>query len=104
MSGPGLDSAQREALRASWDRFVDELEPLRPELFRLALRLAGNAFDAEDLVHDALLRAFGSLGFASGEIRSPRAYLCRVLTNLWIDECRRARRGRRRSPSPCWPG
>ena len=26
-----------------------------------------------------------------GNLRSPRAYLLRILTNLWIDECRRAR-------------
>ena len=89
MADPIIDAELSDGVSAHWERFIDEIEPLRPDLFRLALRLSGNAFDAEDLVHDALLRAFGSLGFAYGNLRSPRAYLFRILTNLWIDECRR---------------
>lgn len=75
----------------AWLEFVDRVEPLRPDLFRFCLRLTRNPFDAEDLVHDGMLRAFGSLGGANGEIRSPKSFLFRILTNLWIDELRRSR-------------
>jgi len=76
---------------AAWPRFIDVTEPIRPELFRFALKLTRNPFDAEDLVHDALLKAFASLAFQYGRIKSPRSYLFRTLSNLWIDEMRRAR-------------
>jgi RNA polymerase sigma-70 factor (ECF subfamily) len=78
-------------VREAWVSFVDTIEPLRPDLFRFCLRLTGNPFDAEDLVHDGMLRAFGTLGLGGEEIRRPRAFLFRVLTNLWIDELRRVR-------------
>ena len=84
-----IDTALSERVAESWERFIELAEPLRPELFRFALRLTRNAFDAEDLVHDGLLRAFGTP--ASGRIRNPRAYLFRILSNLWIDELRRSR-------------
>ncbi len=63
----------------------------RPSSGSSGYRLSGNAFDAEDLVQDGLLRAFGALAMHRGNLRNPRAYLLRILTNLWIDECRRAR-------------
>jgi RNA polymerase sigma-70 factor (ECF subfamily) len=46
-------------------------------------------WDAEDLVQETLLRAFGTLGEINHQIRSPRAYLLRTATNLWIDTLRR---------------
>lgn len=91
MSETILDPSTTEPLREAWDRFIDQVEPLRPDLFRFGLRLTGNPFDAEDLVHDGLMRAFTTLGRVRGDIRSPRAYLLRILTNLWIDELRRSR-------------
>lgn len=81
----------KEGVRDGWARFIDEVEPFRPDLFLYGRRLTGNAFDAEDLVHDALLRAFGTLGMGDQPVRHPRAYLFRILTNLWIDELRRFR-------------
>ena len=64
----------------AWLRFVDTIEPLRPDLFRFALRLAGNPFDAEDLVHEGMLRAFGTFGREREAIRNPRSFLFRILT------------------------
>jgi RNA polymerase sigma-70 factor (ECF subfamily) len=79
----------REDLRRAWHRYVDMLVPLRPALHGYCRRLAGNVWDAEDLVQDTLLRAFGHLGFINHTIRNPRAYLLRTATNVWIDELRR---------------
>jgi DNA-directed RNA polymerase specialized sigma24 family protein len=52
----------------TWQHFLDTVEPLRTDLFRFALSLAGNPFDAEDLVHDGMLRAFGTFGLNREEI------------------------------------
>lgn len=79
-------------LRATWHRYVDMLVPLRPALHGYCRRLVGNIWDAEDLVQETLLRAFGQWGVTAPEIRDPRAYLLRTATNIWIDTLRRRRR------------
>ena len=84
-------------LRRLWFQFLDAVEPARPKLHAFALRLTGSIFDAEDLVQETLVRAFGAIGqgdLAAG--RSPlsnaRAYLSRIAANLWIDAQRREAR------------
>lgn len=78
-----------DALRAGWHRFVDEVAPLRPILHGYCCKLTGNLFDAEDLVQDTLLRAFGQWGVTKPAIRNPKAYLLRTATHVWIDTLRR---------------
>lgn len=73
----------------AWHRYIDRLVPLRPALYGYCRRLTGNVWDAEDLVQDTLLRAFGRWGVTYPEIRDPRAYLLRTATNVWIDSLRR---------------
>jgi RNA polymerase sigma-70 factor, ECF subfamily len=84
--------ALRDDLRTAWHRYVDALAPLRPALHGYCRRLAGNVWDAEDLVQDTLLRAFGQWGVTAPPIRNPRAYLLRTVTNVWIDTLRRRER------------
>lgn len=84
-----LPSALRDELRAAWHRYVDLTAPLRPALHGYCRGLAGNLWDAEDLVQETLLKAFATLGSIHHEIESPRAYLLRVASNLWIDAARR---------------
>lgn len=84
----GIFSVQAD-LRQPWRRFIDELAPHRPQLLRFCCRLAGNLWDGEDLLQDALARVFTQLGRAHAEITDPRAYLCRTAANLWIDRYRR---------------
>jgi RNA polymerase sigma-70 factor (ECF subfamily) len=91
MTQPELPDALRDDVRAAWHRYVDALAPLRPALHGYCRRLAGNLWDAEDLVQDTLLRAFGQWGVTS-PIRNPRAYLLRTATNVWIDRLRRRER------------
>src|SRR2546430_16451016 len=79
----------RGDLRTAWHRYVDMLVPLRPALYGYCRRLTGNVWDAEDLVQDTLLRAFGRWGVTYPEIRDLRAYLLRTATNVWIDMLRR---------------
>jgi RNA polymerase sigma-70 factor (ECF subfamily) len=89
MADPELPDAMRDELRAAWHRYLDLLAPLRPGLFAYCRRLTGDVWDAEDLVQDTLLRAFGVLGRLHQEIRNPRAYVLRTATHLWIDALRR---------------
>jgi RNA polymerase sigma-70 factor (ECF subfamily) len=84
-------------LRTGWHHFVDALVPLRPALYGYCRRLAGSLWDAEDLVQETLLRAFGQWGVTNGGIRNPKAYLLRTATNVWIDTLRRRRR---EAPAP----
>jgi len=89
MAEPESPDAMRDELRAAWHRYVDLLAPLRPDLHRYCRRLTGNVWDAEDLVQDTLLRAFGQLGLIHHRIQSPLAYLLRTASHAWIDRARR---------------
>ena len=92
MSGAETPDALRDELRSAWYRYLDLIAPLRPALHAYCRRLTRTLWDAEDLVQDTLLRAFGHLGFINHTIRNPRAYLLRTATNVWIDELRRRER------------
>lgn len=82
-------TAQEQAQEA-WRRFIDDLAPLRPDLFRYCCGLTGNVWDGEDLVQDVLARTFAQLGKVNAPLTHPRAYMIRAATNLWIDRVRRA--------------
>jgi RNA polymerase sigma-70 factor, ECF subfamily len=82
-------------VRTPWRRYLDALEPLRPDLHRYCCALTGNLWDGEDLVQDTLLRVFSLLGKMDADLTQPRAYLIRTASNLWIDRMRRAARERR---------
>jgi RNA polymerase sigma-70 factor (ECF subfamily) len=55
------------------------VEPEIPILLRVARSLTGNSADAEDLVQETLIKAFGALGNFDGA--SPRAWLLTILRN-----------------------
>lgn len=81
-------------IRPSWRTFIDDIAPLRPELLRYCSALTGNVWDGEDLLQDVLIRVFALLGKINADISSPRAYIIRAATNLWIDRLRRDRLAR----------
>src|SRR5262245_36263291 len=83
--------AMQEEAQGAWRRFIDEVAPLRPALFRYCCGLTGNVWDGEDLAQDVLLRVFGNLGKINAPLTQPRAYLIRAATSLWIDRLRRLR-------------
>jgi RNA polymerase sigma-70 factor (ECF subfamily) len=88
---PGDVQKLSDDVKASWHRFLDAFEPIRPELYRYCRHLTHSPWDAEDLAQDALTRAFVTLGTLFGELPNPRAWIFRVASNLWIDRARRAR-------------
>jgi RNA polymerase sigma-70 factor (ECF subfamily) len=72
------------------DRFANEALPYRRQLYRIALRLTGNAADAEDLVQETYAKACaGYDGFAPGT--NLRAWLCRIEANTFYAACRASR-------------
>ena len=61
-------------------------------LFSIAYRMLGSVMDAEDCVQETFLRWHTACEQGEAEaIRSPRSYLCTVLTRLCIDVLRSAR-------------
>lgn len=79
------DEARR--LRQQYD---ERVAPHREGLWRYCLKLTGNPWDAEDLVQETLLKAFGRLSFHWQPLNL-RAYLFRMASNAWIDAWRRVR-------------
>jgi RNA polymerase sigma factor (sigma-70 family) len=72
-------------------RFSSVVEPHLDALFRAAYRLTRNRADAEDLVQNTCVRAYGRLN----ELRDAgpvKSWLLRVMHNLFVDDMRRARR------------
>ena len=78
----------REALtgKARFDYFV---VPEIDVMFRVARSITGHAAEAEDLVQDALLRAYRSIDNFDG--KHPRAWLLTIVRNTNINRNRRQR-------------
>ena len=70
------------------------LAALRPRLHRYCARMTGSAIDGEDVVQDALMKAFEALP-QSGSIEHLEAWLVRIAHNAALDFLRR--RARRNS-------
>jgi RNA polymerase sigma-70 factor (ECF subfamily) len=73
---------------AKFERYVT---PLTPKIFRSACRLTKDRQDAEDLVQEAMLRAFVGIG-SLREGSNENAWLFRILHNTWIDQHRKKQR------------
>lgn len=94
MTDRSFDHEGARAMRTHWFRYLDTVEPIRPELHAYCHKLTRNIWDAEDLVQDTLLKGFGmtARGDFHGEtspVRNIKAYLFRTATNGWLDVQRR---------------
>jgi len=68
-------------------QFEDEALPHMDALLRTALRMTKNSSDAEDLVQEAMTKAYRSWDkFKSGT--NCRAWLFKIMTNMFINEYR----------------
>ena len=75
-----------------WEQGLDELVRTRgPALVGYAYLLCGDRREAEDLVQDALVKAF-SRGRSGIEAASIEGYVRRTLLNTYVDGFRRRRR------------
>lgn len=73
------------------DRFMELVDELRPELHRYCARMTGSVFDGEDVVQDALAKAY----YALGQMREPpnlKPWLFRIAHNTAMDFLKRYER------------
>ena len=89
MSAPNAEpaSAPAELGVPTWDQIVADHST---RVYRLAYRLTGNAYDAEDLTQEVFVRVFRSLHtYTPGTFEG---WLHRITTNLFLDQARRKSR------------
>ena len=72
--------------------FAALVQALRPELHQYCARMLGSAIDAEDVVQEALTKAYAALPFT--RVANMRGWLFRIAHNKAIDFLRRASRQR----------
>ncbi|MGB7283098.1 MAG: sigma-70 family RNA polymerase sigma factor [Candidatus Acidiferrum sp.] len=95
-------AAKRKALAdarlGNGEAFAEMIQPYSPSLYRRALRMTGNAEDAEDARQEALLKAFARLSQFAGQHDDGKddlyAWVSRITTNASIDLIRQRREGR----------
>jgi RNA polymerase sigma-70 factor (ECF subfamily) len=68
------------------------LAELRPKLHRYCARMTGSAVDGEDIVQDAMIKAFNALPEV-GALDNPEGWLFRIAHNTALDFLRRRARG-----------
>ncbi len=79
------------AMMDARDRFMELVEEIRPELHRYCARMSGSVFDGEDIVQDALAKAY----YALGQMTEPpnlRPWLFRIAHNTAMDFLKRYER------------
>lgn len=77
-------------------RFAKYVVPELEVLYRVAQSITRNPTDAEDLVQDTLIRAYGAIERFDG--RYPRAWLLTIMRNAQINRVRRKRPELMRDP------
>ncbi|HJV97572.1 MAG TPA: RNA polymerase sigma factor SigE [Arthrobacter sp.] len=84
---PESQDSAVEWIRPTWEEVVANHSA---KVYRLAYRLTGNKFDAEDLTQEVFVRVFRSLeNFKPGTLDG---WLHRITTNLFLDQARRKSR------------
>ena len=79
---------------------IDEFETHRPLLFGIAYRMLGSVMEAEDMVQETFLRYQAT---PPETIRSPKNFLCTIVTRLCLNELSTARSRRETYVGPWLP-
>jgi RNA polymerase sigma-70 factor (ECF subfamily) len=85
---------RRRAVTAGESAIADAVRAHEALLRATARRLCGNTADADDLVHDTYERALRAWDRYT-ERGNLKSWLMAIMNNLFIDRCRKARRGPR---------
>ncbi len=101
-SPESLRAAKRRSLadarRGDGEAFAEVVQPYAVGLYRRALRMTGNAADAEDVRQEAMLKAFSRLNQFAGQLDEGKddlhAWVSRITTNASIDLIRQRREGK----------
>lgn len=75
-------------LKVARERFLELVSEVRPDLHRYCARMVGSVADGEDIVQDALARAYYELSGLK-ELPALRAWLFRIAHNRALDHLRR---------------
>lgn len=91
-AAPPHEEAEREETDAELTaRFERDAIPLMDQLYGAAMRMTRNPADAEDLVQEAMVKAYsGFRSFRDGT--NLKAWLYRILTNTYINSYRKKQR------------
>lgn len=73
------------------ERFLELVAEVRPELHRYCARLTGSVIDGEDIVQEALARAFYAISLTT-ELPPLRPWLFRIAHNAALDHLKRYER------------
>ncbi|WIO73858.1 RNA polymerase sigma factor [Porticoccaceae bacterium LTM1] len=77
--------------KATADQFDRLVRPHIPALYRMAYKLAGSQFDAEDIVQDVLIKLYPKTA-EMAEVEQLEPWLKRVVYNQFVDLSRRQKR------------
>lgn len=88
---PAIEKSICKTKRQERHGFYQSAAACRPALFKYCRKLTGNPWDAEDLVQETLMVAYGRLADKHAGIQNLQSYLFKVATNQWISWCRRDR-------------
>ncbi|WP_052711589.1 sigma-70 family RNA polymerase sigma factor [Elstera litoralis] len=90
-SAVSSSAAQRFARIAAGDAraFRDLVAEQTPRLLRLAIRMLGNASDAEEVVQEALLKVWTKAALWDASRGQPETWIYSICTNLCLDRLRR---------------
>lgn len=85
------EAGQDETADERAERFEREAMPLLDQLYSAAMRMTRNPADAEDLVQETYLKAYGAFSsFKQGT--NLKAWMYRILTNTYINGYRKRQR------------
>lgn len=87
--GNALDTELLDGVRAAQRAFFARIDPVRPQLYRYCRRLTGSVWDAEDLLQEALTRAFARAADSHQRVERVLPWLVRIATNAYLDGWRR---------------
>ncbi|MGP4082929.1 RNA polymerase sigma factor [Pseudalkalibacillus sp. R45] len=79
-----------EDIREIEQKYKQEIEPFRSDLWHYCYKLTKSPWDAEDLVQDTLFKSLAVLAKVYQPVNT-KSYIFKIATNLWIDQNRKSK-------------